>query len=430
METEKLYPLFRNSTGVTTDSRNIQKGNIFFGLWGESYNGNKYAAEALAKGASYAVIDDPDFEAENTILVDDTLLELQALAAWHRKEMKIPVIGITGTNGKTTTKELLAAVLSKKFRTHYTKGNLNNHIGVPITILSTPPDTELLIIEMGANHPGEIKALCEIARPEYGIITNIGTAHIEGFGSFEGIVKAKVELYEFIKKVNGVVLYNDKNALLTEKIFKLINRAVPYSDPTGTELITEINNEGLTLSITAVYNHQSFKIKTNLFGDYNLENVKAALATGLFFGMEIEDAINAIEDYKPSNNRSEIRATGTNTLICDAYNSNPSSLLSALDSFAQSQPGNKVCILGDMLELGEKSEEEHMNILNSLKSFGFNRVILVGEVFGRLAPSFNYESFTDSDQLGIFLKNNPINNSFILIKGSRGIRLEKIYNYL
>jgi UDP-N-acetylmuramoyl-tripeptide--D-alanyl-D-alanine ligase len=233
MKTDLLYKLFKESTGIVTDSRKVRKGNIFFALWGEKYNGNKFASEALEKGASWAVIDDPLLETEKTVLVDDCLFELQALATHYRKQLNIPVLAIAGTNGKTTTKELIASILSRKYKVHYTQGNFNNHIGVPLTILSAPPETQLMIIEMGANHIGEIRSLCLIAKPDYGIITNIGTAHIEGFGTYEGVIRAKTELYEYLKKVNGIALYNDRDPLLTEKIFKNVNRAVPYSDPTG-----------------------------------------------------------------------------------------------------------------------------------------------------------------------------------------------------
>jgi UDP-N-acetylmuramoyl-tripeptide--D-alanyl-D-alanine ligase len=430
MQTDHLYSIFKESAGVTTDSRNIRKGVIFFALWGEKYNGNKFASEALSKGAAYAVIDDPDFDSEKTILVDDSLLELQALAAYHRQKLKIPVIAITGTNGKTTTKELIAAILSRKYRINYTKGNLNNHIGVPLTILSTPLNTELLIIEMGASHVGEIKALCEIAKPDHGIITNIGKAHIEGFKSFEGIVETKIELYEYLKKVNGVAIYNERSTLLSEKIFKIVNRAIPYSNPAGTELIIENNNEDIMLSISAIYNHETYKIKTNLFGSYNLENVKAAIATGLFFGVNIKDIVDAIEKYVPANNRSEIRKTSSNILICDSYNSNPASLSRVLEAFVQVGSENKVCIIGDMLELGEKTEEEHLKILNTIKYYGFDRVYLVGNIFEKLADSFGYTTFSDSDLLVSHLKQSPIKDCLILIKGSRGIMLEKIYSCL
>lgn len=430
MDTEKLFPLFKSSTGIATDTRNIQKGDLFFALWGEKHNGNKFAAEALAKGASLAVIDDPDYETENTFLVDDSLQELQALAAFYRRELKIPLLAITGTNGKTTTKELVAAIVSKKLRVHYTKGNLNNHIGVPLTILSAPADTELLIIEMGANHPGEIKSLCEIAKPDYGIITNIGKAHIEGFGSFEGVVKAKTELYEYLKKVNGIALYNDKNALLTEKIFKIVVKAVPYSDPTGTDLITEIENDDIMLSLSVKYNYKTFKTHTKLFGSHNLENVKASIAVGLFFDVPIDDIVDAIEKYEPSNNRSEVRQTAANTVICDSYNSNPSSLSRVLETFDKVKADNKVCIIGDMLELGEKSDEEHLKIIETLKSYGFTRVYLVGKIFEKLSGPSGYETFADSDLMAAHLKQFPVKNSLVLVKGSRGIMLEKIYSIL
>src|SRR5664280_1176762 len=294
MKTEQLYILFKESTGVSTDSLKVGKVHIFFALWGDKYNGNKYASEALAKGALSAVIDDPLFETENTILVDDCLFELQALAAHYRKVLSVPVLAITGTNGKTTTKELLATILSKKLRVHYTQGNLNNHIGVPLTILSAPVDTEMLIIEMGASHLSEIRTLCLIAKPDYGIITNIGTAHIEGFGSVDGVVKAKIELYEHLRRVNGIALYNEKDPLLTEKIFRIINRAVPFSDPTGIDLILEQMPSDFNLRISITYLHHSYDLNTNLFGSYNYENVRAAVATGLFLGVEMKDIIEAV----------------------------------------------------------------------------------------------------------------------------------------
>lgn len=430
MNTEKLYKLLMESTGVSTDSRTVGKGQIFFALWGDNYNGNKFASEALARGASCAIIDDPLFETENTILVDDCLFELQALAAQFRKDLKVPVLAITGTNGKTTTKELLAAILSKKFKVHFTKGNLNNHIGVPLTILSAPSDTEMLIIEMGASHIGEIRTLCLIAKPDYGIITNIGTAHIEGFGSVEGVMKAKTELYEHLRKVNGIALYNDKDQLLTEKIFKIINRAVPFSDPTGIDLLIDTLPSEINLNISITYHHHTYNLNTNLFGRYNLENVRAAIATGLFFGVEIEDIIDAVEKYQPANNRSQIKATKNNTLICDSYNANPTSMFVALESFSDLMTDPKVVILGDMLELGDKSEEEHSKVLNVLQSHIAETVLLVGPVFQKLATKFGFKTFENVDKLIEFLKVETLSGKTILIKGSRGIRLEKIYEFL
>ncbi len=430
MKTDQLYELFKESTGIATDSRSVVKGQLFFALWGENYNGNKFAAEALEKGALCAVVDDPLFETEKTILVDDCLNELQALATHHRKQMNVPVLAITGTNGKTTTKELLAAILSKKIKVHCTKGNLNNHIGVPLTILSAPEGTRMMIIELGANHIGEIRSLCLIARPDYGIITNIGTAHLEGFGSFDGVVKAKTELYEYLRKVNGIAIYNDKNPLLTEKIFKNINRAVPYSDPTGIELLVEQIPSTLNISVNATYQHHSYEIKTNLFGSYNIENLKAAIATGLFFEVEMADIVAAVENYQPANNRSQIKKTKTNTLICDAYNANPTSMHLSLKSFGELEADNKMAIIGDMLELGEKSDEEHMKILEELLSHNLNKSILVGPVFQRVSSKSGLRSFYDKSGLLEYLKNEPVRSMTILIKGSRGMGLEKIFELL
>lgn len=430
MQTEHLYKLYKESGGISTDTRKLKKGEIFFALWGDNYNGNKFAAEALEKGALCAIIDDPAFETDKTVLVDDCLFELQALAAFHRKELKTPVLAITGTNGKTTTKELLAAIMAKKLKVHYTKGNLNNHIGVPLTILSAPQGTELMIIEMGASHIGEIRTLCLIAKPDYGIITNIGTAHIEGFGSLEGVIKTKTELFEYLRKVNGIALYNDKNPILTEKIFKMVNRAIPFSNPTGIELSIEAIASDMNLTLRATYQNATYNIKTNLFGAYNIENVKAAIATGLFLGVEMKDIADAVEKYKPGNNRSEIRITNYNTLICDSYNANPTSMALAINSFAEIKAERKVCILGDMLELGEKSEDEHIRILQMLQQKKDEVVILVGIQFQKVSSSFGYKSFTDTNQLSEYLKNNPTRNSSILIKGSRGIALEKIYPLL
>lgn len=430
MKTEQLYQLFRESKGIATDSRTVRKGELFFALWGENYNGNKFAAEALEKGASYAVIDDPLFETERTILVDDCLFELQALASHYRKTLNIPVLAITGTNGKTTTKELLAAIMAKKLKVHHTNGNLNNHIGVPLTILSAPADTEMMIVEMGANHIGEIRTLCLIARPDYGIITNIGTAHIEGFGSFEGVIKAKTELYEYLRKVNGIALYNEKNPLLAEKIFRIINRAVPFSDPTGIELVVEEVPSELNLIVSVSYQHHTYDLKTKLFGNYNLDNIKAAIAAGLFFGVEIKDIVDAVENYQPANNRSQVKITSDNTLICDSYNANPTSMNLALKSFAGISAESKIVIIGDMLELGEKSEEEHARVINLLKSLNIGKVIMVGPVFQKVSAKSGFISFPDVSKLKDYIKSERITGKTILIKGSRGIALEKIYDLL
>lgn len=430
MQTEQLYELFKESSGLSTDSRTISAGQIFFALWGEKYNGNKYAAEAIEKGASWAVIDDPTFESEKTILVDDCLFELQKLATYHRKKINASVIAITGTNGKTTTKELISDILSRKFRVHATKGNLNNHIGVPLTILSANEGTEMMIIEMGASHVGEIRSLCLIAKPDYGIITNAGYAHIEGFGSFDGVVKAKTELYEYLRKSNGIALYNDNDPVLTEKIYRIVNRAVPFSNPTGVELIVSSEPSELYLNLSVTYQHKTYRIRTNLFGEYNLENFRTAIATGLFLGVEMTDIAEAIEKYAPGNNRSQIKVSKKNTLICDSYNANPSSMRMAIESFARIKAGKKICILGDMLELGEKSEEEHLRIVKTLKDCNLDNAVLIGPQFSKISEGSGFKTFPDVAVFKDFLRENPIKGNHILIKGSRGMALEQIYDLL
>lgn len=430
MKTELLYQIFRESSGISTDTRTLIPGQIFFALWGDNYNGNKFASEAIEKGAKIAVIDDASFENGKTILVDDCLFELQALATHYRKETKALVLAITGTNGKTTTKELLTAILSCKFKVHSTKGNLNNQIGVPLTILSAPEGTEMMIIEMGASHVGEIRTLCNIARPDYGIITNTGIAHIEGFGSLEGVIRSKTELYEYLRKTNGVALYNDKDPVLKEKIFKMVNRAVPFSDPTGISLHISPDHSDINLSLSANYMNQTFRIHTNLFGSYNLENLKAAIAAGLFLGVDMEIIADAIEKYIPGNNRSEVKVTKNNTLICDSYNANPTSMNIAIESFAKLETENKICILGDMLELGDKSGEEHSRVIENLKSSGFKNVYLAGLQFTKASEGSGFKSFPDAEKLKDFLMKEALTGNHILIKGSRGMALEKLYAIL
>lgn len=430
MKTEQLYDLFRRSSGVSTDSRSVGENQIFFALWGEKFNGNKYAADALEKGAAWAVIDDVVFETEKTILVEDCLIELQALASHHRKELNIPVLAITGTNGKTTTKELISAILSRKMRVHSTKGNLNNQIGVPLTILSAPEGTEMMVIEMGASHVGEIRTLCTIAKPDYGIITNVGTAHIEGFGSLDAVLKTKTELYEHLRKVNGIALFNDKDPLLSERIFRIVNRAVPFSDPTGIPLTVSPLQSDTHLSVNVEYHHREYRIDTQLFGLFNVENIKAAIAAGLFFGVEMNDIADAVRNYTPGNNRSQVMVTKNNTLICDSYNANPSSMKMAIESFARIDAKNKICILGDMLELGDKSEEEHIRIHKVLTDHNLQNVYLTGTVFSKVSAGFRFKIFRDVARLKEFLKSKPVKGYHILIKGSRGMALEQIYELL
>jgi len=430
MKTEQLYELFRKSAGVSTDSRTVSKGEMFFSLWGDNYNGNQYAAEALGKGAICAVIDDPLYETEGTILVDDCLFELQALATHYRKELGVPVLAITGTNGKTTTKELIAAIMSRTRKVHCSKGNLNNHIGVPLSILSAPADTELMVLEMGASHQGEIRTLCMIARPDYGIITNIGTAHIEGFGSFENIVRTKTELYEYLRKVNGLAIYNDRNPLLSEQIYRMVNRAVPYSLPDGTELKVEAVSADHNLVVKVEFKRKEYIINTSLFGRHNVENIHAAMASSIFLGAPVNDAVSAVEEYKPEANRSQIMVTEKNTIYCDSYNANPDSMRNAIESFSEVKADKKVVILGDMLELGNRAQDEHLNILRLLNSLGISNVMLVGPVFKSMARDFGYKTFHDSERLREYLTIKPVEGASVLVKGSRGMMLEKVYSVL
>lgn len=430
MKTEEIYEFFRKSTGVSTDTRTVKKGEIFFALDGPNYNGNSFAAKALELGASLAVIDDPDYETANTALVDDTLRELQTLASLARNDLKAKVIAITGTNGKTTTRELISAVLAKKYKTFSTNGNLNNHIGVPLTILSAPLDTEILVVEMGANHIGEISKLCLIARPDIGIITNIGTAHIEGFGSYEGVRKAKSELYEYMRKTGGIAFYNESDPVLSELIYKYVVKAVPFSDPTGTDLLTVTKPQELFLSGSINFEGVNHEFRTNLFGEHNHQNIRAAMAVGLFYEVPIEGVLSAVEGYKPANNRSQVVMTASNTLVCDSYNANPVSMANAIDSFARLEEAEKVCIIGDMLELGETSEAEHHRILNQLRERGMKRCFAVGPILMALAPLYGFEAYDNVDHLIDYLRKHPLNGKHILIKGSRGIKLEKCYDVL
>jgi len=430
MNTDQIYSLFKNSAGVNIDSRSIKKNEIFFAIWGDKFNGNKYAASALEKGALCAVIDDPEFEVDGTILVDDAFLELQALALHHRKVLNVPTLAITGTNGKTTTKELVSLVLSKRKKVHFTKGNLNNQFGIPLTILSAPFDTEMMVIEMGASHIGEIKANCNIVRPDSGIITNIGIAHLEGFGSFEGIIRAKTELYEYLQKTNGLALYNDLNPLLAEKVSDTAVIAVPYSCPVGIDLNIEAQESDIFLKLKAVYDENEYTINTNLFGHYNIENIKAAIVTGLLFDIPMEEIISAIEEYNPENNRSQVKNTGKNVIICDSYNANPSSMTTALRSFSKLKGDKKAVILGDMLELSEESEEKHFKVLREIGYMNPENVFLVGQIFGNVAANSGYTLFKDVKNLHDYLIEKELKDFTILIKGSRGIGLEKLYDVL
>jgi UDP-N-acetylmuramoyl-tripeptide--D-alanyl-D-alanine ligase len=426
MKTSELYQIFLQHPNVTTDSRKIEPGSIFFALKGENFNGNKFAAGALEKGAAYSVIDEPEFKTgDQFILVDDVLTSLQELATYHRQQLKLQIIAITGTNGKTTTKELTSAILSKKYRVVNTKGNLNNHIGVPLTLLSLNQDTELGIIEMGANHPGEIRQLCEIALPDYGLITNVGKAHLEGFGSFEGVINTKTEMYRFLEKNNGKVFINTANPYLSDKTGTASK--IRYTTQKGLEgLEGELIQSSPFMVFKARFPKGWLYCKTQLVGGYNLENALAAATIGQYFGVDPLKIQEALEEYTPANNRSQFIKTANNSLLMDAYNANPTSMAAALDNFSHYDAPRKAVFLGDMLELGESSREEHQKIVDIIRKMNIDQVFLVGNQFSGCQHDEGYHLFTDNTQLIEHLNKIEIKDCLILIKGSRGMKLETI----
>ena len=429
MEIKNLYQLFRQHPVITTDSRNIPANSLFFALKGDNFNGNKFALEALTKGAAFAVIDEPEFDTnDRMILVDNVLQSLQQLARYHRSQLNVPILAITGTNGKTTTKELIAAVLSKKFNIHYTQGNLNNHIGVPLTLLSMTPDTEIGIIEMGASHPGEIKLLCEIADPDFGIVTNIGKAHLEGFGSFEEIIKTKSELYDYLREKDGKCFINADNSLLIKQSNGLEH--ISYGKSSDYYLAGELATTDYNLVVKALFPKGWLYLKSKLIGYYNFENLLAAACVGKYFKVDPLLIQGALAEYTPSNNRSQLIRNEKNTIIMDAYNANPTSMMMALSNFANIKHERKGLILGDMLELGDKSVEEHLKVLKMIQSIDADKVILVGPVFRKISLSSGFKAFSNVNDLIEYLRDEPLQGKTILIKGSRGMKLEKIYEVL
>jgi len=433
----QLYNIFLQHPIITTDSRNCPANSIFFALKGENFNANTFALSALEKGCAFAVVDDKEFAVDDRfILVDNVLETLQQLAHFHRKQTNIPVLGITGTNGKTTTKELITAVLKEKFKVLSTQGNLNNHIGVPLTLLQLLPEHQLAIIEMGANHPGEIDQLCQIAAPDYGLITNVGKAHLEGFGSFEGVMRTKGELYNYVFRHGKNIFIDKNNNFLREMAanagFSTNERIVEYGlNVPGREpaaISGEILENSVFLKMKCHTPEGSFMIETRLIGSYNAENILAAVAVGFFFGVENSAIQRGIENYNPQNNRSQLTVTQKNKLIVDAYNANPSSMSAAIQNFAQMEGEPKALIIGDMLELGEQSEEEHRNIIRLLQQKGFKNVLLVGPQFQKVNDS--YLSFQNVEELIKYLESSPLEGQNILLKGSRGIHLEKVLPFL
>lgn len=426
-----IHQAYLSSNGISTDSRQDNTNYVFFALKGESFDGNKYVNEVLQKGASYAVADDQNLKGtENVFIVDNVLETLQELARYHRRYLNIPIIGITGTNGKTTTKELVAAVLSRKFKISATKGNFNNHIGVPLTILQMDQSIELGIVEMGANHVGEIKDLCKIAEPNYGLITNVGKAHLEGFGSFEGVKTAKGELYQYLNKNNGLIFINADNSHLN-LMANGISKRIEYGISSG-EITGDINIKSPFISINwQLKTGETHRSQTKLIGAYNLENILSAICIGNFLGVSEEDINHAIEGYTPTNNRSQFIQSKTNQIIMDAYNANPSSMQVALQNFADVSAQNKILILGGMKELGGDSFEEHKKLVELIITTNSSRTLLVGDEFKDFESiSDNIEFYLDTDALIQGIKRQAINNAYVLIKGSRSNKLEDVLPHL
>ncbi|AUC14186.1 UDP-N-acetylmuramoyl-tripeptide--D-alanyl-D-alanine ligase [Tenacibaculum sp. SZ-18] len=418
MKIRELYELYRKNYLVDTDTRKIRKGTIFFALKGENFNGNKFAIDALERGAEFSVVDEEEYKInERVILVDDVLSTLQKLANYHRKALNIPIIGLTGSNGKTTTKELINCVLSSKYRTTATQGNYNNHIGVPLTLLSMTNETEIGIVEMGANHKEEIKMLSEIAEPTIGYITNFGKAHLEGFGGVEGVIQGKSELYRYIISSGGTLIINPNDSIQIEK-----------SEGANTYLFTE--NIGLIKVDPFVRMRlNGNKMKSNLIGAYNYFNIVAAVTIGKYFELDEESIINAIEGYVPTNNRSQIISKGSNEIILDAYNANPTSMKASIENFKEFGKGEKVVIIGDMFELGDNSSEEHQNIVDLVEELGFEEIIFVGDNFAK-STVLHGKQFSNFDLLAKYLENKKFENSKILIKGSRAMALERSLEYI
>jgi UDP-N-acetylmuramoyl-tripeptide--D-alanyl-D-alanine ligase len=432
---QELYNHFLKYPVVCTDTRDIKQGSIFFALKGDNFNANKFAEQALDAGCSLVVIDEEIYKKdERYFLVENVLSTLQALANYHRKHLSIPIISITGSNGKTTSKELLNAVLSQKYTVLSTKGNLNNHIGVPLTLLSITKQHEIAIVEMGANHVGEIAMLCAIAEPDFGMITNIGKAHLEGFGGYEGVVKAKSELYHFIQRKGGKLFVNADNLLLLQLSTGIDKITFGTSESVDFEGQFVESNPFVKLKCKAKNDIQPIEeksvIKTQLIGNYNFENILAAACIGHFFDVSDDQIKAGLENYVPSNNRSQVMQTKSNLLLLDAYNANPSSMNAAIENFAQMDQPDKMAILGDMLELGEDSAKEHDSIVNLLKSKNITNLILVGPFFKEAGQSINAKTFSNSDEVVDYLKQYPVKDSTILIKGSRGIKLEKVVDFL
>ncbi|MFK8006438.1 MAG: UDP-N-acetylmuramoyl-tripeptide--D-alanyl-D-alanine ligase [Saprospiraceae bacterium] len=429
-EIEFIYTLFQKHPKIITDSRKIKEGCLFFALKGDRFNGNEYAQEAIQKGASYAIIDEEKYKKDDkTVLVDDVLSTLQKLATFHRRRMIIPIIAITGSNGKTTTKELISVVLNSQYCCHSTKGNLNNHIGVPLTLLELTSEHEVAIIEMGANHVGEIDFLCKITEPTHGIITNIGKAHLEGFGGVEGVKKGKSELYKFIQWQNGVAFVNMNESFLSELSKGIIKRVfykkTEQPSPSEAAYETIFYQESPFVKVGFLdKNEEIISIQSQLIGQYNFNNIMTAISIGRYFRVRPKRIQEAVENYTPSNNRSQLVKKTTNTFILDAYNANPTSMKNALVNFGQVDANKKIAILGDMLELGKFSDEEHLKIAQQAIELKLDQVILVGKEFSKIKIE-GVQHFENVNDLKEHFVIKDFQETYFLIKGSRGIKLEE-----
>ncbi|MGM0635207.1 MAG: UDP-N-acetylmuramoyl-tripeptide--D-alanyl-D-alanine ligase [Bacteroidota bacterium] len=427
MNTESLHKIFLESDGISTDTRKIKSNTIYFALKGDNFDGNSFAVEAIQKGASYAVVDNITEKNDRLILVEDVLGTLQQLANFHRNYLNIPILAITGSNGKTTTKKLCYEVLQKKWNCKATEGNLNNHIGVPLTLLSFDKKTEFGIVEMGANHQGEIAQLCKIAAPNYGIITNFGKAHLEGFGGFEGVIKGKSELYNYLKTHQGMLFVNADDTLMMKKTSD-IKRYLVSEKNKESNLILNLLQANPFVKIK--FNEHS--IQSQLIGDYNFKNIAIAIAVGQYFEIPSLKIASAITDFSPEGNRSEIIKKNSNTILLDAYNANPTSMIAALESFDNWTKSKKIAILGDMFEVGENSIEEHQKITKIALSKNIDQVFLCGKLFHKSVTTQykKLEVFESFDELKSFLIQSKFNDKHILIKGSRGMALERCLEFL
>ena len=417
MKIEEIYTLYKTHYLVDTDTRKIRQNSIFFALKGDTFNGNEYAEKAIQLGASYAIVDEEKYKTNATIILVDNVLEtLQKLATFHRKQLQIPIIGLTGSNGKTTSKELINAVLQTKYKTTATIGNLNNHIGVPLTLLSMTPKTEIGIVEMGANHQKEIAFLCSICEPDFGYITNFGKAHLEGFGGIEGVIKGKSELYTYIKNNNKIAFVNPNDAIQVQKTSSI--NCIYFSE--------DIKFQELNPYVKITVKNKA--IQTHLIGTYNYSNVVVAITIGNYFKIDTQKIKKAIENYIPTNNRSQIIQKSLNTIVLDAYNANPSSMKVALESFAATTHKNKTVILGDMFELGLDSRKEHEEIAEMASNLNFYNTFFVGENFYSINTS--KKKFKTYTELANYIKENPLRDQYILIKASRGMSLERIVDLI